>query len=257
MDDLACRIRETAVPPGSLAIFWLAQAGFVHKTPAGAVAYVDPYLSDCVHRLLPEHGYGFKRIMASPIAPEEVEADWVVSTHAHADHLDCDAVPVLARNPRIHFVGAPDCQAEYERLGLPRERFTIIRCGETLTLRDLALTGVPADHGHLAPEALGVVVTVGDIRVWHVGDSAYRPDLWQSVFDMGIDVIIPPINGAFGNLDGVEAARLARAAGARVVIPCHFWMFAEHGGDPAGFLRACKAHAPHVRPLLMTQGESF
>jgi L-ascorbate 6-phosphate lactonase len=55
----------------------------------------------------------------------------------------------------------------------------------------------------------------------------------------------------------VEAARLAGDAGAKVAIPCHFWMFAEHGGNPAQFLEACKEHAPKVHPLLMSPGERF
>ena len=59
------------------------------------------------------------------------------------------------------------------------------------------------------------------------------------------------------NLDGVEAAKLARDAGAKVAIPSHFWMFVEHNGDPAQFMEACKEHAPDVQPLLMSQGELF
>jgi L-ascorbate 6-phosphate lactonase len=122
---------------------------------------------------------------------------------------------------------------------------------------DFQLTGVYADHGALAPDALGVILQVGSVKVWQVGDSAYRPDRWQDVFQMGIDVIIPPINGAFGNLDGVEAAKLAQDAHAKVAIPCHYWLFAEHGGNPAQFMEACKTYAPDVRPYLMAQGEMF
>jgi L-ascorbate 6-phosphate lactonase len=249
------KVRSTQVNPGELAIFWISQAGFVYKTPAGTIFYVDPYLSDCVHRLYPDYGYGFKRIMGTPIESHEVEADYVVSTHSHPDHFDFDAIPILANNPSIHFVGATDCRAEYEKLGIAKDRFTIFEEGQTLELGDLSLTGVFADHGELAPEALGVLVTVGDIKVWQVGDTAYRPEKWQSVFDLGIDVIMPPINGAFGNLDGVEAAKLANDAGAKVAIPCHFWMFVEHNGDPAQFMEACKEHAPNVQPRLMSQGE--
>lgn len=254
---LAMRIRETRVESGSLAIFWIAQAGFVYKTPSERVIYVDPYLSNCVNRMLGHLFYGFKRIMLTPIEPEEVEADFVICTHSHPDHFDYDAIPILARNPRIRFIGAPDCRAEFQKLGIAATRYTILERGQTLDCGDFSVTGVYADHGELAPEALGIVLTVGDIRVWHVGDSAYRPERWGDVFALGIDVIIPPINGAFGNLDGVAAARLAHDAGAKVAIPCHFWMFAEHGGDPAQFLEACKQYAPEVRPLLLSQGELF
>jgi L-ascorbate 6-phosphate lactonase len=91
-----------------------------------------------------------------------------------------------------------------------------------------------------------VILNVGSIKVWHVGDSAYRPEKWQAVFDMGVDIIVPPINGAYGDLDAVEAAELAHDAHAKAAIPCHFWMFVEHNGDPAGFLRACRKYAPEV-----------
>ena len=94
------------------------------STPISAIASTG-MLSDVL--------YGFKRIMPAPLAPEEVEADVVVCTHSHPDHFDYDAIPVLARNPQIHFVAAPDCRAEFEKLGVPEERYTIIHEGETLT----------------------------------------------------------------------------------------------------------------------------
>ena len=257
MSDLAIRIKNTEVEAGSLAIFWLGQAGFVYKTPSGTIIYVDAYLSNCVNRLIGDLYYGFKRIMTSPIEPAEVEADWVVCTHSHPDHFDFDAIPILAQNPDIRFAGAPDCDAEFRKLDMPAERYTIIEEGTTFDRGDFSLTGVYADHGELAPDALGVVIQVGDIKVWQVGDTAYRPEKWQDVFEMGIDVIIPPINGAFGNLDGVTAAKLTRDCGAKVSIPCHYWMFAEHGGDPAQFLDACKEEAPDARALLMAKEELF
>lgn len=252
MSELAARIRETIVPEESLAIFWIAQAGFVYKTPKGTVIYVDAYLTDCVERL-----YGFKRIMGNPIKPEDVEADYVVSTHAHEDHLDIDAIPVLLQNPRTIFVGAPDCLEKYRSMGVPDDRFHILREGLEYHFGDFSLTGVYADHGELAPDALGLKLCVDQICVWQVGDTAYRPEKWQGMFAAGVDVLVPPINGAFGNLNAREAALLAGQSGAKIVIPCHFWMFAEHGGNPAAFLEACQQYAPSVKPLLMTQGEVF
>ena len=252
MIDLAREIGRTQVPPGSLAIWWLCQAGLVFKTPRGTVIYVDPYLSDCVERLA-----GFKRIMASPISADLVKADAVVSTHSHPDHLDIDALPVLAKQRDLCFIGAADCHEAYRSAGISADRVTLLQEGRSTQVGDIVLTGVYADHGDLAPEALGLLLTVAGIRVWVVGDTAYRPAQWQSLFAQGVDVIVPPINGAFGNLDAVEAAMLARDASARVAIPCHFWMFVEHNGNPAGFLRACRDHAPNVVPRVMSQGELF
>ena len=257
MIDLATQIRKLDVPPGSLGIFWLGQAGFVFKTPAEKIIYTDPYLTNSVQEALSEYGSGFKRLTPSLLEPEEVEADTIISTHSHADHFDVQAIPIIACSPRPHFIGAPDCEVLYQQAGLPRDRFTILHTREQLDLDGFRLSGVYADHGELAPEALGLWLDFGGITVWQVGDSAYCPDRWQEQLRLGVDVLIPPINGAFGNLNEEEAARLVGAAHARVVIPCHFWTFPLHGGDPAKFLEACKQHAPDVRPVLMAQGECF
>ena len=257
MESLKHKIKTTHVESGSLAIFWLAQAGFVFKTPSDQIVYTDPYLTDYVQRALPEYGMGFKRMMPKLVEPQEVEADYVVSTHSHQDHLDVDALPGLLQNPRIHFIGAPDCRELYLQHGVPPERFTIIHQDATLDLGSFRLSGVYADHGELAPDALGVLFDFEGIRVWQVGDTAYRPDHWQELFAQGVDILLPPINGAFGNLDGVEAARLAKDASAKVVIPCHFWMFPLHYGSPMEFLDACKDLAPASQPLLLTPGDLY
>ena len=255
MESLAKRISETQVEQGSIAIFWLAQAGFVFKTPRGTIIYSDPYLTNYVERVLPEYGFGFKRIMASLIDADEVDADFVTSTHLHQDHFDADAVPILMKNPRIHFVGAPDCRELYQQAGVPQDRYTIIHEGETLKFNGFSVKGVYADHGEAAPDALGLLFDFDGIKVWQVGDTAYRPDMWQDMFNEEVDILLPPINGAFGNLNGVEAAKLAHEAHVKMVIPCHFWMFALHYGSPAEFLEACKTYAADVKPYLMTQGE--
>ena len=257
MESLAKRIRDTKVDTGSVAIFWISQAGFVFKSPAGKVVFIDPYLTDYVQRALPEYGDGFKRIMAKNIDPEEVDADLVISTHAHQDHLDVDALPGLLKNPRIHFIGAPDCRDVYIKEGVPVDRFTIIHEHESIQSGDIKITGIKADHGESTPDALGVLFDIDGIKIWQVGDSAYRPDLWQDLFKMKIDILLAPINGAYGNLNGIEAAKLAHDAGVKVVIPCHYWMFALHYGSPAEFLDACKTYCPEVQSKLLTQGELF
>jgi L-ascorbate metabolism protein UlaG (beta-lactamase superfamily) len=55
-----------------------------------------------------------------------------------------------------------------------------------------------------------------------------------------------PINGnvperrVAGNLNGTEAAALAKACGARMVVPCHYEMFEFNTVTPEEFVFACE-----------------
>ena len=70
--------------------------------------------------------------------------------------------------------------------------------------------GVYADHGELAPDALGVVLELDGVMVYHTGDTAYRPVQFQPAIEMKPDILLPCINGAYGNMDWREAAQLTQ-----------------------------------------------
>ena len=50
-ETMSLSMIDAEVPGGALGLWWLGQAGFVFKTPAGKIIYLDPYLSDAVERL--------------------------------------------------------------------------------------------------------------------------------------------------------------------------------------------------------------
>jgi len=247
--DVARSIHRLSVPLRSVAIFWLGQAGFVLKTPDGKIAYVDPYLTDSVERLA-----GFKRIMASVVSPAEVRADAVLLTHHHEDHLDIDALPIIAKKSRAHFVAPGESVRKLLGLGIDKARISEIREGSQAPLGFVTVRAVHADHGDLAPDAVGYVLDFRFLRVYFTGDTAYRPERMAEVVSLKPQVIIPVINGAYGNMGAGDAAALTRDVGATVVIPCHFWTFIEHGGDPAAFVSECARTSPAARVVLMTQG---
>ncbi len=252
MAGLAQRLVEDKIEKGSLGIYWLAQAGFAFKTPGGKVVFIDPYLSDAVERIA-----GFKRMMPTPLAPGEAAADLLVCTHEHPDHVDVDVVPVIAKNPNTHFVGSLGCVTEFKKLGVREDRCHLLEEGKQLALAGVVIHGVYADHGDLSPTALGVVLDFDGIRVYHTGDTSYRPEKLQPVIDLRPDVVIPCINGAYGNLNSEEAARLVGLLRPRLAIASHFGMFVEHGGDPASYLAACAQHAPGVQAVVMKPGEQI
>jgi L-ascorbate 6-phosphate lactonase len=70
-------------------------------------------------------------------------------------------------------------------------------------------------------------------------------------------ILLPCINGAFGNMNADDAAALTALAMPDAVIPTHFWMFVEQNGDPAGFLDLCSRLASDTKTVLMKPGEEF
>ena len=127
----------------------------------------------------------------------------------------------------------------------------------TVTSGDFSVTAMPCDHGALAPDALGLLITLDGKRIYITGDTAYREDYFANPALAGVDVLILPINGAFGNLNAEEGARVAGVIRAGLTIPCHYWNFAEHGGDPAAFATAMKEEHADLAYLLMRPGESI
>jgi L-ascorbate 6-phosphate lactonase len=254
MDLLSREIRSAVVPQDTVRLWWLGQAGFAFNTPAGKIIYVDPYLSDAVERL-----HGFKRLSLAPIAAEEVQADMVLLTHEHTDHLDPDALPPIARNnPQCRFAAPSGCTAGLDQAGIAAPRRIILEPNRRHDLESVVVHTVPADHGDYSSSALALLLDFGGVRVLLTGDTSLRPGLFQPLFDLQPDVILPCINGGFGNMNHIDAARLVEQAKPRYAIPCHYWTFAEQGGgDPAGFLHACKQFCPEVRAILLKPGEAF
>ncbi len=253
MRSLASDIQRIRAPEGGVAMWWLAQAGFVFKTPRSTVLYVDPYLSNVV-----EKAFGFKRLSFSPIFAEDVQADWVVSSHEHLDHLDTDALPVIARNnPGCRFAGSESCMPEYEKMGIPANRQVLLKPGEPAELSDVRVVPARADHGTLSPSALSLLLEFGGIRVLFTGDTALNLSWMQPLIEQKPDLLLSCINGQFGNLNPEEAAELTARIKPRAVVPCHFWMFKEHNGDPEAFVQACARRCPEVPVRLMQPGEGI
>jgi L-ascorbate metabolism protein UlaG (beta-lactamase superfamily) len=106
MSKLSEMVHDMVVAPGRLAVTWLGGAGFAFKTASGRVVAVDPYLSDSL-----DHYYSWKRLPLSPIpmAPAELQADLVLATHAHEDHLDPETIPELVRASGAVVAGPAMC----------------------------------------------------------------------------------------------------------------------------------------------------
>lgn len=254
MIELVADLEQTAVPAGSVRMYWLGQSSFVFRTAAGRTVFLDPYLSHSCERL-----HGFKRLSLPAMRPEEVHADWVILTHEHTDHLDPDTLPeVVLRNPTCRFAAPAGCTPGLDLAGVPTDRRVLLEPDRRFDLGDLVLHTVLADHGDHSPTALTFLLEFGGVRVMASGDTSWRPKLFKPLNDLKPDVVLPVINGVFGNMNHIDAAMMVADAKPRIAIPCHFWTLAEQGaGDPAGFLHACAKLCPQVRAQLVRPGEGL
>lgn len=252
MPDFATRV--LSAPLGKTYLFSTGQAGFIIRSKNGRLLGIDLYLSDCVERI--EGHMGYKRMLPRILGAYDLEFDVVVATHLHRDHFDSDSIPELMANERTQLYVSVDCRADVKRLEMTNRNITYVKPGDTYLSGDFALDFVNCDHGTGAPDAVGVIVTVDGKRIFETGDTCLRLDRKEEYLSKGsLDVMIAPINGAYGNLNEMECAMLSDALNPRLTIPCHYGMFASHGGNPGKFFDIMREKYPDRQFLIMAQGE--
>ena len=219
-------------------VWWLGQSGFLIGTD-GRHLLVDPYLSDSLTAKYEGTDTPHVRLTPPVVEPERLAfVDVVLSTHGHTDHLDGDT---------LRAIGAP-LVAPAGIVELARERsgseVTPISEGETVAAGGFRVHAVPAEHP--GEHCVGYVIEAGERRLYHSGDTT-----WVDPGVRGIDVAFLPINGKLGNLDGLEAARLARTVGAALAVPCHYEMFEFNTATPDAFAAECERLGQPYRVLAL------
>ena len=249
MPDFATKVLTTK----GTALFSTGQAGFIIKSNSGQLLAIDLYLSECVERL--EGHEGFKRLLPQILYPFELGFDVVICTHPHLDHFDIDSVPEMVGNGAKLFCSV-DCAKLIKQMQMEYydDRITYVKPGDKAVCGDFELLFVNCDHGAGAPDAVGVVVKVDGRTIYEVGDSCLRLDRTGEI-PQPLDVMIAPINGAFGNINEAECKKLAETLNPRLTIPCHYGMFASHHGDVGRFYEEMTEKG--LPFLLMRQGEGY
>ena len=183
-----------------------------------------------------------------PLAAKEVEqADHVFITHGHEDHLDDDAIGVIADlNPQV--VAPESCHPRLAEAGLTSNLLSTAIYGETHNYGNFSVEVVPADHSNsvsaaVNSDACGYLVRTVHGNFYLPGDGRFDHDGKSHIAQMEVDYLLVPINDT--NLGVGFAALLTYILQPRVVVPCHYGYthppVRSQAGHPAEFVTALAA----------------
>ena len=206
----------------------------------GATLLIDPFLT------------------GNPLAAasaDEVEADYILVSHAHGDHLG-DAVAIANRTGAT-IVSNHEIATYAGNQGLTAHGLHI-GGGWDFPFGRVKLT--IAHHGSSFPDGsyggnpCGFLLTIEGKNIYHACDTGLFYDM-KLVGEEGIELAILPIgdNYTMGPKDALRAVKLIEP---KVVIPIHYDTFDVIKQDPTDFARAVEAETK-ARCVVLKPGESY
>jgi L-ascorbate 6-phosphate lactonase len=273
-EALAERIRKLEVPRGHLAVWALGQQGYIIKGGRWVLA-IDPYLSDYVEELTPEPPGEYARLSPAPVRPQELDmVDLALASHHHPDHCDPRTLlPMMQAAPGARLLTSYPGRKTALKAGLDTERITVPPVDVAVAYGDeLSITAIPSAHYEFEPDEqgnpafLGFIITLNGVTLYNSGDSIIYDGLMERLKAQALDIVCLPVNGhdwfreqadLVGNMDYREAAELAAAVGAKVLLPGHNDMFSGNRINPAYLLDYLTTHYPRQRVHFLQAGELY
>ena len=180
---------------------------------------------------------------------DEVAADFILVSHCHAathgDTLD------IARRTGATVVGVAELRGMLTEAGLKSCLGNIGGWGPMPFGRVKLLQAI---HGSGLPGALacGFLIGIGGKKIYFAGDTAFYGDM-ALLGEEKLDAALLPI-GDFYTMGPDDAARAARAVGAKITVPMHYDTFPTIRQDPQAFKALCE---PAVKVAVLRPGESL
>ena len=258
--QLISELQDQRVTKSSVAIWWLGQAGYLVKSPDGAIVVIDPYLSDACEQLGREIGFDMRRMVAAPLLGEQlVCVDRYIVTHSHLDHLDPDTLSrYRLAGGRGPFIAPSEARIKLIDEGVEPGQIEEMWPNREVRLRDISVRAtfaIPFGSDDLTH--VGYLLTVtGGPRIYFTGDTGYHEVIGESVSQHKPDVMVTVIN-SFRNLSPTEAAKLAWQVKPKVVIPCHYGMFPDNSVPPRALRTSLIPYAMQDRYRELDIGRTY
>ncbi|HUU38743.1 MAG TPA: metal-dependent hydrolase [Candidatus Desulfaltia sp.] len=213
-------------------ITWLGHSAV--KIKGSKTLFIDPFFTDNP---------------CCPTSPQEVkDADVVIVTHHHSDHLG-DAF-VLAKKTGATLVGIHEIAVDAQAEGITAEGMNI---GGTIEVKGVKIHMVVAHHSAEKGSATGVVVEMDGQRLYHAGDTGLTYDMKLIAEFFRPDLSFIPIGDRYtmGIPSAVKAVEFIQT---KRVIPVHYDTFPIIQADPQEFKRRVGASA---EVIVLKPGESY
>lgn len=189
---------------------WLGHASFRWER-GGKVLYFDPWR----------------------ISGEPRDADLILITHPHFDHLDPADVAKVAK-PETVIVTVAEAAAKLAEADTPGT-VRVVKPGDRLELGGVAIEAVPAYNTHKEfhlkeSQWVGFVVELDGVRCYHAGDTDLIPEM-QAI---RTQVALLPVSGTYV-MTAEEAAEAARVIHPDVAVPMHYGSIVGSEADAKRF----------------------
>lgn len=226
----------------SVTITWLGHSSFALEAD-GQRLLIDPFLNDNA---------------AAPIKADQAEADFILLTHGHFDHV-ADA-PAIAKRTGATVLAGYEVTEWLKREGVAADKVVPMNPGGSVRQPFGRAKFTIAHHSSSTPDGAyggtpgGFLLELAGKRLYFAGDTALFLDM-KLIGLGGLDLAVLPIGDQFtmGPEDSIEAVKFLNP---QKVAPCHYNTWPPIAQDAAAWAEEVRRKTA-AEPLVVEPCGSF
>ncbi len=223
----------------SITVTWLGHGCWSIKTEA-ATLLLDPFLDDSP---------------TAPIKADQAEADFILVSHGHFDHV-ADAAKIALRTGAAVVANFEICEWLSKQQGVQKTEPMNLGGGIAAPFGRIEMT--LAHHSSQLPDGAyggnpgGFLLTLGEKRLYFACDTALFDEMARF---QGVDLAVLPIGDRF-TMGPAAALQAVQMIAPKFVAPAHYNTWPPIAQDVHAWAKAVRQQTD-AAPLVVQPGESF